>query len=349
MYHMVLFWHSRKQTSTLKRTILSHTNAHYLRHYLYSIYFSYIHILCTLYTLKRYVIHTISHTYAFYTRVFIPFDIHLLDMSQEDDAISLGTPDDVDLYISTYEDDEDTNTLIKIQMEEKIKEIHTKLSTLNNTLQDHIINTNTHNLTIHPSIELNTIRQRTWTSILEHTSRSLNYILLEQINADITDTTHTLEILKQELHAHTTKLQRQQKRIHTASKHTSTSASPPQNTSTSASPPKTSSPSNNIQYRDIRLNQSHDITHHTFTIHNDNFSTNNFSTNNNSTNNNSSQTHNNNNTHNTDTHRPPLLPTPPNDAPCKKITHKHKPYTHTNSLFQGTIPPHLLGRKHRKT
>ena len=29
------------------------------------------------------------------------FDIHLLDMSQEDDAISLGTPDDVDLYIST--------------------------------------------------------------------------------------------------------------------------------------------------------------------------------------------------------------------------------------------------------
>ena len=55
-----------------------------------------------------------------FTHVYlIQFDIHLLDMSQEDDAISLGTPDDVDLYISTYEDDEETNTHIKIQMEEK--------------------------------------------------------------------------------------------------------------------------------------------------------------------------------------------------------------------------------------
>ena len=194
-----------------------------------------------------------------FTHVYlIPFDIHLLDMSQEDDAISLGTPDDVDLYISTYEDDEETSTQIKIQMEEKIKNIHTKLITLNNTLQD-LINTDTHehNIIIHPSIELNTIRQNIWTSICEHTSRSLHYILLEQINADITDTTHTLETLKQELHAHTTKLQLQQEHIHTASKYTSTSASPP----------KTASPSNNIQYRDIRLNQPHDITHHTFTIY----------------------------------------------------------------------------------
>ena len=268
-------------------------------------------------------------------------------MSQEDDAISLGTPDDVDLYISTYEDDEETNTQIKIQMEEKIKIINTKLTTLNNTLQDLIKNTS-HTIIIHPSIELNTIRQKTWISILEHTSRSLHYILLEQINADITDTTHTLETIKQELHAHTTKLQLQQKRIHTASKYTSTSASPPKNTSTSASPPKTSSPSNNIQYRDIRLNQSHDITHHTFTIHNDNFY-NNFSTNNFSANNNFSHAHNDTNTHNTDTHRPPLLPTPHNDAPHQKVTQKLKTYTHTNSLFQGTIPPHLLGRKHRKT
>ena len=141
-------------------------------------------------------------------------------------------------------------------MEEKIKIINTKLTTLNNTLQDLIKNTS-HTIIIHPSIELNTIRQKTWTSILEHTSRSLHYILLEQINADITDTTHTLETIKQELHAHTTKLQLQQKRIHTASKYTSTSASPPKNTSTSASPSKTSSPSNNVQYRDIRLNQSH--------------------------------------------------------------------------------------------
>ena len=268
-------------------------------------------------------------------------------MSQEDDAISLGgSPDDVDLYISTYEDDEETNAQIKIQMEEKVKHIQITLIKLNNTLQDII--KNTHNIIIHPSIELNTIRQKTWTSILEHTSRSLHYILLGQINVDITDTTHTLETLKQELHAHTTKLQLQQKRIHTASKYTSTSASPPKNTSTSASPPKTSSPSNNIQYRDIRLNQSHDITHHTFTIHSDNFY-NNFSTNNFSTNNNFSHTHNDTNTHNTDTHRRSLLPTPHNDAPRKKVSQKHKTYTHTNSLFQGTIPPHLLGRKHRKT
>ena len=282
----------------------------------------------------------VTHVYL------IQFDIHLLDMSQEDDAIiSLGTPDDVDLYISTYDDDdEETNTQIKIQLEEKLKMINTKLTTLNNTLQD-LIN-NTSNIIIHPSIELNTIRQKTWTSILEHTSRSLHYILLEQINADITDTTHTLETLKQELHAHTTKLHLQQKRIHTASKYTSTSASPPKNTPTSASPPKTSSPSNNIQYRDIRLNQSHDITHHTFTIHNDNFY-NNFSTNNFSTNNNFSHTHNYTNTHNTDTHRPPLLPTPHNDAPRQKVT--QNTYAHTTSLFQGTIPPHLLGRKHRKT
>ena len=108
------------------------------------------------------------------THVYLtPFDINLLDMSQEDDMISLGTPDDVDLYISTYEDDEETNTQIKIQMEEKIKHIHTKLITLNNTLQD-LINTNIHNIIIHPSIELNTIRQNTWTSICEHTSRSLH-------------------------------------------------------------------------------------------------------------------------------------------------------------------------------
>ena len=37
---------------------------------IYLFIFSYIHILCTLYTLQRYVIHTISHTHAFYTRVF---------------------------------------------------------------------------------------------------------------------------------------------------------------------------------------------------------------------------------------------------------------------------------------
>ena len=103
--------------------------------------------------------------YAFRTRVLIQFDINLLDMSQEDDAISLGTPDDVDLYISTYEDDEETNTQIKIQMEEKIKIINTKLTMLNNTLQDFIKNTS-HTIIIHPTIELNTIRQKTWTSIL---------------------------------------------------------------------------------------------------------------------------------------------------------------------------------------
>ena len=103
--------------------------------------------------------------------------------------------------------------------------------------------------------------------------------------------------------------------------------------------------------RHLKLHR-HPTTYNTetsaLTNHNDNFY-NNFSTNNFSINNNFSHTHNDTNTHNTDTHRPPLLPTPNNDAPRQKVTQKHKTYTHTNSLFQGTIPPHLLGRKHRKT
>ena len=81
-------------------------------------------------------------------------------MSQEDDAISLGTPDDVDLYISTYEDDEETNTQIKIQMEERKKKYSYKI---NYTQQD-LTRSYQHGY-IHPSIELNTIRQNTWTYI----------------------------------------------------------------------------------------------------------------------------------------------------------------------------------------